>query len=161
MIFVTVGTGEQQFDRLLCGVESLSTEEPLVIQHGSSSVRPMRGRCVEFMSFTDLLSHMREATVVITHAGVGSMTAALSAGKRPVVVPRRQRFGEAVDDHQVEIARRLAESKLVTLVEDPKNLESALAAPAEEMGSPLPRETRLNRDLRSYLASCCVAVEGR
>lgn len=85
------------------------------------------------------------------------MLAALSAGKKPVVVPRRQRFGEAVDDHQVEIARKLARSNLVTLVEDPEGLEVALTAPAQQIETPVSSETPLSRDLRSYLAACCAA----
>jgi UDP-N-acetylglucosamine transferase subunit ALG13 len=77
------------------------------------------------------------------------------------VVPRQQCFGEAVDDHQVELARRLALSNLVTLVEDPQALGSALAAPAEQVESPFRRETALSQDIRSYLASCCASVEAR
>jgi beta-1,4-N-acetylglucosaminyltransferase len=159
MIFVTVGTGEQQFDRLLRCVESLSVEEPVVIQYGSSRVQPDGASCVDFMPFSDLLTHMGKARVVITHAGVGSMMAALTARKRPIVVPRRRRFGEAVDDHQLELARRLAASELVTLVEDPRSLQRALAALPQKVAPPPMTETPLSQDLRIYLASCCAAAQ--
>lgn len=56
---------------------------------------------------------MREADVVVTHAGVGSALAAMRAGRRAIYVPRRRRHGEHVDDHQVEMARELNRRGLV------------------------------------------------
>ena len=47
--------------------------------------------------------------------------------KTPIVVPRRKAFGEAVDDHQLQLGRRFAQAGLVTLVEDPDGLGEALA----------------------------------
>ena len=55
----------------------------------------------------DLARAMEDADVVITHAGIGSAVSALSAGKRPVFVPRRKRFNEHIDDHQLFIATEL------------------------------------------------------
>lgn len=60
---------------------------------------------------------MAESDAVITHAGVGSAVSALRAGKRPVLVPRRKRFGEHVDDHQVGIAAELDQRQLVVYAE--------------------------------------------
>ena len=54
---------------------------------------------------------MREADVVVAHAGVGTALAALEVGKCPVLVPRRLAHGEHVDDHQVQIASELGESR--------------------------------------------------
>jgi UDP-N-acetylglucosamine transferase subunit ALG13 len=159
MIFVTVGTGEQPFDRLLRSLESLWLDEPLVIQRGSSTVSPERAACFDYLPFPDMLARMQDARVVITHAGVGSVIAALTAGKRPVAVPRRRCFGEAVDDHQVEFARRLADAGLVRLVDDPQDLYRALGADTWQedvtrMGQEV-TETPLVTELRDYVASCC------
>lgn len=63
--------------------------------------------------YAELQQAMREADVVICHAGVGSALAALQAGHRPIFVPRRRAFGEHVDDHQLQIARHLAQQNLV------------------------------------------------
>ena len=60
------------------------------------------------------------------HAGVGSVMISLANGKRPIVMARRREFGEHVDDHQLELARRLEASGLVTLVEDGDALREAL-----------------------------------
>jgi UDP-N-acetylglucosamine transferase subunit ALG13 len=56
---------------------------------------------------------MREADVVVSHAGVGSALAAMQAGRRAVYVPRRRVHGEHVDDHQVAMARELQSRDLV------------------------------------------------
>jgi UDP-N-acetylglucosamine transferase subunit ALG13 len=118
MILVTVGATYYPFDRLLSAVNTLEHDDDVVVQHGASSIRPRNARCLEFMSFEEVLEHIRAARVVVTHGGTGSILVALANGKRPVVVPRRREFGEAIDDHQVEFARALAPSGLITLVED-------------------------------------------
>ena len=61
----------------------------------------------------ELSSAMAASDVVITHAGIGSAVSALTAGKRPVLVPRRKRFREHVDDHQTGIAIELDRRQLV------------------------------------------------
>jgi UDP-N-acetylglucosamine transferase subunit ALG13 len=129
VIFVTVGTNEAAFDRLLDALDALETlpdGESLLVQAGASSVAVRQARCVEFLPYEEVVAAMREARIVITHAGVGSVLTALAAGKRPVVVPRLRRFGEAVDDHQVEFARQLAPTGLIRVVEDLDTLAAAL-----------------------------------
>lgn len=61
----------------------------------------------------EMRAAMREADVVIAHAGVGSALAAMRAGRRALFVPRRRAHGEHVDDHQVEMARELHGRNLV------------------------------------------------
>lgn len=132
MIFVTVGTNEAPFDRLLRAIDELGDlGEPLLVQTAGAPVNPRNARCVDFLPYDEMVTSMREASSVVTHAGVGSVLTALTAGKRPVVVPRLRQFGEAVDDHQVEFARRLAETGLVTVVEDLSVLGEALATGGE------------------------------
>jgi UDP-N-acetylglucosamine transferase subunit ALG13 len=151
MIFVTVGTSTQPFDRLVEGVPPLAATEEVVVQYGASAIRPAGAECVAFLEYAEMLDHMRDARAVVTHAGVGSIMAALSVGKRPFVVPRRRDLGEAVDDHQLELATRLEKAGLVTLVADPAALPDALAAsqpaPPGENGRP----NALVEDLRAYL----------
>jgi UDP-N-acetylglucosamine transferase subunit ALG13 len=126
MIFVTVGTNEAPFDRLVRAVASLETSEPLVVQRGASSVAVPGAETLDFIPFDELVEIVRRARVVVTHAGVGSTIVALSNGKRPIVVPRLKQFGEAVDDHQLVFGRRFADAGLVTFVESPERLGDAL-----------------------------------
>ena len=150
MIFVTVGTNEARFDRLLHAVNALPRHEPLVVQRGSSEVVVADATCVDFMPFEELTEYVAEAGTVVSHAGIGSIMISLRHGKRPIVVPRRRQFGEAVDDHQVTLARQFDEARLVRLVEDPAILAEALT---ERDGAEIAwtSGTRLAGDLREYL----------
>jgi UDP-N-acetylglucosamine transferase subunit ALG13 len=150
MIFVSVGTHEAPFDRMLRDVYELELDEQLVVQHGPSSVRSHRAEQADFLDFDEVVENIRNARAVVTHAGVGSVMIALANGKRPIVFARRHELGEHVDDHQVELARRLEASGLVTVVDSSAALSDALArgpAPAGRFdGVPW-----LGDDLRAYL----------
>jgi len=152
MIFVTVGTNEARFDRLLEVVAAVEIDEELVVQHGPSPVRPAGARCVAFLAWDEVVEHVRAARVVVAHAGVGSVLVALVNGRRPVVMPRLRRYREAVDDHQVVFANRLAEAGLVTVITDAQGLRRALG---EEREAPvlLRSRPRLAEELRLYLLS--------
>ena len=128
MIFVTVGTHHQPFDRLLDAVAALGRDD-IVVQHGHSPRPAGIGEAIPFLSFADMESRMDAADVVITHAGVGSILLALRCGHTPVVVPRLRRHGEHVDDHQAELTDALGRRGVVVAVEDVGELGSVLAAP--------------------------------
>jgi UDP-N-acetylglucosamine transferase subunit ALG13 len=134
MIFVTVGTTHFQFDRLLSAVAALDTSQELVVQRGPSRVPLDNARVVDFLSFDELNEHVRAAEIVITHAGVGSIMVALSLGRRPIVVPRLQRFGEAVDDHQVHVATQLHQTGRVRAVLDLARLREAVVSATDAAG---------------------------
>ena len=158
MIFVTVGTNEAPFDRLLRAVDSLGFDD-LVAQCGSSAIRPKNATCFDFLAFEQLVEYVRSASVVITHAGVVSIAVSLANGKRPIVVPRLERYGEAVDDHQVALGRRLEQRGLVTMVEEPAaltHLRFAAKPPPEtrEMSS------ALAKDLSGYLQGLVTERQG-
>lgn len=152
MIFVTVGTNEARFDRLLAALDALPEGTDLFVQHGPSSIRPAGATCADYLGFDEIVEKMKHARAVVTHAGVGSVLTALLSGTRPIVVPRLQRFGEAVDDHQLEFGRRAERAGLVILVEDAADLPGAIAR-LEQSPPPPPRpDQRLVEDLRSFLA---------
>jgi UDP-N-acetylglucosamine transferase subunit ALG13 len=152
VIFVTVGTNEAPFDRLLQAVATLSTDEEIVVQHGSSAIVPANAaRTYDFLLFDDLVREMRASRVVVTHAGIGSIMTALSCGRRPVVAARLVAHREAVDDHQLPVARRLQDAGLVTVVEDLSQLEDAIAKAGEEVDVVLGADERLVGELHEYV----------
>jgi UDP-N-acetylglucosamine transferase subunit ALG13 len=152
MILVVVGSTSIPFDRLLRGIDELAADEPVLVQRGPSSVVPKRCVCVEFMPFEEMVENVRTARVVITHCGVGIILVSLMNGKRPVVVPRLRRFGEAVDDHQLELGQRLAQDGLVTLVDDASLLSEAIAAHDGSTGGRLlGSDGALARELRERI----------
>jgi UDP-N-acetylglucosamine transferase subunit ALG13 len=120
VIFATVGTHEDPFDRLLgaldgLGDEFLPADEEIVVQSGYCTLRPARVRAERLIAFSRVQALMAEARIVITHGGPASIMQALAHGKVPIVVPRQARFGEHVDDHQVRFAARIADRVLVVL----------------------------------------------
>jgi UDP-N-acetylglucosamine transferase subunit ALG13 len=151
MIFVSVGTNEARFDRLLRAVEALGALDEVVVQHGPSPVRPAGATCVDYLSFEEMTDHIRRARVLVMHAGVGSILAALGNGVRPLVVPRLKRFAEAVDDHQVAFGRRLHDEGLVELVEDPDELAGAVEGHEGRFEGEVGVEGRLVEELREFI----------
>jgi UDP-N-acetylglucosamine transferase subunit ALG13 len=144
-VLVTVGTNEAPFDRLLEAVSGLDLGgERVIVQHGASAVRPAGAECVDFLPYDELDDLTRRARAVVCHGGIGSVAVALAHGRRPIVVPRLRRHGEAVDDHQVPFARRLEAAGLATVVEEldrlPELLAGDQAAPMPEPGPDLATE---------------------
>ncbi len=160
MILVTVGTNGPSFDRLLNEVSGLADGEELVVQYGPSRVRPAGATHVDYFSFDELSRLVQDARIVVTHAGAGCVLLALAHGHRPFMVPRRRRFGEAVDDHQVLLAKRLAREGLGVYVDDPRALCDAVhdAPRSGSMPSMGTLGGSLARELGSYLRSVCEAA---
>jgi UDP-N-acetylglucosamine transferase subunit ALG13 len=154
MIFVTVGTNETPFDRLVRAVGELEVDEELVVQSGSSRVvLPAHVTSFESLPFEQLLDHAARARVVVAHAGVGSVLSVMSAGKKPIVVPRLHQFGEAVDDHQLVFGRRLEADGFVVLVEDEHELQNALRQPTVGQAPQLRGNGLLARELGEFVAT--------
>ena len=113
MIFVTVGTHEQPFDRLVKAVDDLKRDgiitEEVIIQTGFSTYEPKYCKWSKLLPYKEMINNVDEARIVITHGGPASFIMPLQIGKTPIVVPRQHRFNEHVNDHQVEFARNVAE----------------------------------------------------
>lgn len=113
MIFVTVGTHEQQFDRLIREVDRLrgngDIEEDVIAQIGFGTYEPESCKWSRFYPYQKMCEYVAEARIVITHGGPSSFLAPLQMGKVPIVVPRQKRFGEHVNEHQVEFCRAVQE----------------------------------------------------
>lgn len=128
MIFVTVGTHEQPFDRLLKRVDQLKGDgvfgdEEVIIQTGYSNYVPAFCTHQKLFPYKEMDRLFKEARIVITHGGPSSFLAPLQLGKVPIVVPRQKQFGEHVNDHQLEFAREVYNrQKNILLVEQVEDL---------------------------------------
>jgi UDP-N-acetylglucosamine transferase subunit ALG13 len=98
---------------------------------------------VRFLSPAEYEQRMRNATVVICHGGAGTMIQALQAGKVPIVMPRRVKYGEHVDDHQLEGAQELAAAGRIILVQEPKELPAAIQIARSRSAPPPVRPVRM------------------
>ena len=152
MIFVTLGTHHQPFARMIEAIELLPADE-LVVQHGHSPAPAGVLEAVPFIGFGEMLARMREADVVVTHAGVGSILLAMREGHTPIVVPRRHAHGEHVDDHQVELTTALAEQNKVIALWEPAELGAAVASVPRREGPRPPVAGPLHHAVRAALDS--------
>lgn len=125
-IFVTVGFENFPFDRLLKiidrGVGRGIIKDELKIQIGTSSYIPQFCASQRFFPFEEIVERIRKADIVICHAGVGTTLLTLQSGKIPILFPRMAKYGEHIDDHQVDFARKMQDLKKVLVAYDEAEL---------------------------------------
>ena len=115
-IVVQLGTLDYPFVRLIKKLVEVMPENATVTWQLGSTPAPgeLPGRSLSVVAERELAELVREATVVVAHAGCGSALISLENGVWPILVPRHHDFGEHVDDHQVDIARELASRGVAT-----------------------------------------------
>ncbi|MDS0280789.1 glycosyltransferase [Haloarcula onubensis] len=127
MIFGTVGTHDQPFDRLLSGLDELAHQyDGVVAQVGHSTYRPENMEWFDFVSESEINDYYRNASVVVGHAGAGTILTALSYGKPLVLMPRRKQYDEHLDDHQLELTDALRDRDGVFVAETTDELDAAI-----------------------------------
>lgn len=131
MIFLTVGTHEQPFNRLIEKMDSLKKdgliEEDVIIQTGFSTYIPNNCRYDKFFGHDIMKTYVQEARIVITHGGPSSFIMPLQVGKIPIVVPRQKRYDEHVNDHQVDFVEQVEKrQKNIIVVKDIESLADTI-----------------------------------
>ena len=113
MIFVTIGTQPNDFSRFLKGVENLIEEcniqEDVVAQTGNTTFSTKMFKTIPFVNENEFKEYVKEASVILTHAGSGSLFSAIKAGKKIIAVARLHKYNEMMNDHQLEIVKKLTE----------------------------------------------------
>ena len=133
MVLVTVGNATQGFPRLLSAVDRLAGErvfgDELVIMQAGNTAGISLQHCDHrrFLPMDEFIALVQNAALVIAHAGAGTLFNVFQAGKIPVVMPRRKRYREHVDDHQVELVRALTSAGRVVPAFEPEDLPDAIA----------------------------------
>jgi len=126
MMFITVGTEKFPFDRLIETIDKAITigeiKDEVFAQIGSSTYIPKFIKYEKFLTFDEMIKTIRKADIVVSHAGVGSLLICLQMGKMPIIFPRLSRFGEHVDDHQLEFAKRIDVLKKALVAYDEDDL---------------------------------------
>lgn len=128
MIFVTVGS-QEPFDRLIRAVDEwarLRGQSDVFAQIASSTFRPQHIKFTHSIEPSEFSRVMREARVIVAHAGMGSIISALELGKPIVVMPRRADFHETRNDHQVATAEHFGAQGRVIVATDEQDLPQKL-----------------------------------
>ena len=111
LVFITVGTERYPFARLVGWIDQWARSDVgrrarCFVQYGAGEP-PESTEGADFLTFPEMREFLSRATAVVCHGGTGSVMLARTLGRRPIVVPRVKRYGENVDDHQVDFAVRL------------------------------------------------------
>jgi beta-1,4-N-acetylglucosaminyltransferase len=125
MIFLTVGT-QFPFDRLVKSFDELITkngfDEEIFAQIGNSQYEPKGFKAVVSIEKHLFDKYMLDASYIISHAGMGTITMALENHKSLLVMPRKKKYGEVVNDHQVAIAKKFEELGHILVANDTTEL---------------------------------------
>ncbi len=121
-IFVSVGTQKFQFDRLLMMVDKWEEKSDdvheIFAQKGNSDYTPKWYKSTDFLDPESFLEYIKEADLIITHGGVGTIIKAIQNNKTTIVVPRLKKYSEHVDDHQLQITEPFSEEGHILLFND-------------------------------------------
>lgn len=106
MIFVTVGSRNYPFDRLFKKLDELYDKgiikDKMFAQIGTSTYKPKNYEFKDFISQEEFVENINKADIVITHGASGSIMKALNADKKVIVVTRLEKYGEHINDHQIQ-----------------------------------------------------------
>ena len=157
MIFVTVGTQKFPFERLIRAVDMLTGEntvihEPVYMQIGTSKYIPKNCQFERYLSRASMSQKIQECFLVITHAGVGTILEAVKYGKKVLVVPRLKKYGEHVDNHQIEIAKAFECKHYLSVCTDIERLGECIIQAKNTMYAPFVSENEyMNCLILDYL----------
>jgi UDP-N-acetylglucosamine transferase subunit ALG13 len=143
------------FERLVKEMDRIAGRigEVVIMQIGETTYKPKNARYFRFASNEEIDRLYEDARVVVCHAGVGSILTALEHGKIVIAVPRRKKYGEHVDDHQLEIARELEKEGRITVVCDVGGLEKVLDDVSTASKTLVENKRELVKALRKYINS--------
>lgn len=130
MIFVTVGSQKFQFNRLLIEIDKLieegKIEEEVFAQTGYSDYKPKNYKYKKFLDRDEFSEAMSRCDKVITHGGTGAIIGAVKQGKKVIAIPRLKKFGEHVDDHQLQIINEFNKINLIKSVSEIDEMSSCI-----------------------------------
>lgn len=129
MIFVTVGSRNYPFDRLFIKLDELFDKGVLkgevFAQIGTSTYKPRNFKYKDFISQEEFLEFINKSDIVVSHGASGSIMKALNAGKKVIAVTRLAKYGEHIDDHQIQNNEAFGSNKYVIPVYDMEKLDEA------------------------------------
>lgn len=130
MIFITLGSQKFQFNRLLTAIDILIEkgviQDIVFAQVGYSDYQPKHYEYKQFLDREEFAAMEEQADIVITHGGTGAIIGAVKKGKKVIAVPRLAKYGEHVDDHQLELIAQFVEQRLICGLSDCSELEGAI-----------------------------------
>jgi beta-1,4-N-acetylglucosaminyltransferase len=160
LIFVTIGSAVKgiEFTRFVKKMDEIAgkIDEEVIMQIGTVPYEPQYASFFSYCSYQESLKYFEKASLVVGHCGAGTILNATKFQVPIVVFPRRHQYGEHVDDHQVELARRIEEMPLIHVVYDAENLEGTIRNILSRSQTPsapgtFPERKRLVETIQQFL----------
>ena len=130
MIFVTVGSQKFQFNRLVIEIDKLIKNkiitENVFAQIGVSDYKPKNYEYTDFTTQDEFVKKIDESDLIITHGGTGVIVNALKKNKKVIAIPRLSKYGEHVDDHQIQLINEFEEMNFIEPVYEIDKLKDAI-----------------------------------
>lgn len=130
MIFITLGSQKFQFNRLLIKIDELiengTITDTVFAQTGYSDYCPKNFSYENFLDRDTFANKTSESTMVITHGGTGAIIGAVKKGKKVIAIPRLAKFGEHVDDHQIQMIEQFNDMDIICACMDTEQLAESI-----------------------------------
>ena len=130
MIFITLGSQKFQYNRLLKAVDDLVERgvvtDEVFAQSGYSDYQPQHYKYKPFLDRDEFAEYETNADIVITHGGTGAIVGAVKKGKKVIAVPRLAKYGEHVDDHQIQLIAQFKNQNLICGLNDCREIADGL-----------------------------------
>ena len=118
MIFVTLGTQDKPFIRLINYLENSKIQDDIVIQTGFTDYYSDRFKIFKYLDKDTFDKYMDEANLIICHGGVGTIITALNKNKKILAVPRLAKYKEHQNDHQLQIVNAFLKKRYLVVMND-------------------------------------------
>lgn len=156
MIFVTLGTQDKSFRRLLLAIQKQIDEgninEEVIVQAGYTKFESDKMKIFDLLSMDEFNDYMEKCDLLITHGGVGSILKGLKNNKKIIAAARLEKYKEHTNDHQIQIIENFTNNGYILKLDNFEKLDIAL----KEAKSFVPKKYISNRDnfimkLKNYI----------
>lgn len=129
MILVLVGTSDYNFKRVLNKISELvdngTIKDKVIMQAGCNHITSNKMEVFDLIEKDKLDKLVSEASLIITHGGVGSIISALEKKKKVIAIARLKKYAEVANDHQKQIIDEFVKRGYI-LTADEKNLADVI-----------------------------------
>ena len=127
MIFVTLGTQDKPFKRLLDYLENSDINDEIIVQNGFTEYESNKLKLFKYLDKDDFDNYLKKADLIICHAGVGTIVNCLKNDKKVLAVPRLSKYGEHQNDHQLQIANAYFQKGYILVMNDNDDFDEKIA----------------------------------
>jgi beta-1,4-N-acetylglucosaminyltransferase len=153
MIFVTVGTSNLGFERLIKMMDEIAgkLDEEIIMQIGKTEYKPSNAEWFTFMENEKILEFYNKADLIIAHDGAGTLLTTLSLNKPTVIIPRLKKYGECGYENKFDLAEALNSMGKIEVVYEIQELERVMKIAKSLKNKKILQNKELINFLKTYI----------